>query len=55
MKPITARPPLSCHQNVVGKSPQEYRQNRTRSFLIGEEKEDATTELFLGRFLYDIV
>src|SRR5215213_10040194 len=55
MKPITARPPLSCHQNVVGKSPREYRRNRTRSFLIGEEKEDATTELILGSFLYDIV
>jgi hypothetical protein len=26
-------------QNVVGKSPQEYGRNRTRSFLIEEEKE----------------
>src|SRR5918995_4807640 len=38
MKPITARPPPSCHENALGRSPQEYGRNRTRSFLIDEKK-----------------
>jgi hypothetical protein len=32
------RSPPSCHQDVVGKSPQEYGRTRTRSFLIDGEK-----------------
>jgi hypothetical protein len=38
MKPITARPPPSCHENALGRSAQEYGRNRTRSFLIDEKK-----------------